>query len=81
MIAGRVQWREPHSPLPRRRGLAAFDFADGSLIVTEAGSRKRASLHVVSSDDLELHDPGGMEVLEADFGAFAAVLRLRNYTL
>jgi formamidopyrimidine-DNA glycosylase len=82
MIAGRLQWRPPASKLPGRRGLAAFDFADGTLILTEAGSKRRASLHVVRGKDaLRAHDPGGLEVLEADREGFAEAIGRANHTL
>ncbi|MFQ5973599.1 MAG: Fpg/Nei family DNA glycosylase [Alphaproteobacteria bacterium] len=82
MIAGRLQWRPPASKLPGRRGLAAFDFANGTLILTEAGSKKRASLHLVRGEGgLRAHDPGGLEVLEADQASFAAAIGHTNHTL
>ena len=83
MIAGRLHWAKPRAKLPGgRRGLAAFDFANGTLVLTEAGSRKRASLHVVSGDDgLRALDPGGLEVLDAGFDAFAERLTSSNHTL
>lgn len=82
MIAGRFRWRDRGAKLPGKIGLAAFDFPDGSLILTEASSKKRASLHVVrGEDDLAKHDPGGLEVLESGAPAFAARLRSRNHTL
>jgi len=82
MIAGRFRWRPPGAKVPGRLGLAAFDFPDGTLVLTEAGTKKRASLHVVRGEAaLAAHDPGGLEVLEADRAAFAAVLRRRNHTL
>jgi formamidopyrimidine-DNA glycosylase len=82
MVAGRLRWRPPAAALPRKSGLAAFDFATGSLLLTEAGSKRRASLHVVrGSEALASHDPGGLEVLEADEAAFCARLRLENRTL
>ena len=60
MIAGRFQWRPPGAPVPRKRGHAAFDFKDGTLILTEASSHKRASLHLVRGEAaLRDHDPGG----------------------
>jgi formamidopyrimidine-DNA glycosylase len=63
MIAGRLHWRAPGVKLSGRNHLAAFDFADGSLILTEAGTKRRASLHVVSGESaLEAMDPGGLEV-------------------
>src|SRR5438128_6084347 len=82
MIAGRLHWREPGVKLPAKRALAAFDFAEGSLLLTEAGSQKRASLHVVRGEDgLRALDPGGLEVLGADLDAFSAALRSENHTL
>ena len=82
MIAGRLRWKDPGVAVPRRRGLAAFDFEDGSILLTEASTKKRASLYVVQGrEGLAEHDRGGLEVLEADEAAFAARLRLRNHTL
>src|SRR5580658_11366993 len=67
MIAGRLHWKQPGVKLAGRLALAAFDFPHGSLLLTEAGSRKRASLHVVAGETaLRALDPGGLEVLEAD---------------
>jgi len=79
MIAGRLHWRAPGAKLGGRNALAALDFADGSLVLTEAGSRKRASLHVVES--LAALDPGGLEVLSASLDEFAAALTSANHTL
>src|SRR5208282_2883703 len=63
-------------------GLAAFDFANGTLLWTEAGSQKRASLHVVAGEDgLSALDPGGLEVLDSDLESFAAALTSANHTL
>ncbi|HKQ60838.1 MAG TPA: DNA-formamidopyrimidine glycosylase family protein [Candidatus Polarisedimenticolaceae bacterium] len=82
MIAGRLRWKPPGAKLPGRIGLAAFDFAPGTLLLTEAGSKRRASLHVVRGRAaLARHDPGGLEVLEADLGAFRAVLARERHTL
>ncbi len=83
MIAGRLYWREPAAKLPGgRRGLAAFDFSHGTLTLTEAGSKKRASLHVVQDEGaLRKYDPGGLEILECDLDAFSQRLRSRNHTL
>ena len=82
MIAGRLHWRERGVKIPAKRGLAAFDFARGSLLLTEAGSKKRASLHVVhGEEELRALDPGGLEVLEASGEAFAAQLTKSNHTL
>ena len=82
MIAGRLRWRGPGAKIPARFGLVAFDFAPGTLLLTEAGSKKRAAIHVVrGADALAEHDPGGLELFEADVDAFGAVLRRENHTL
>ncbi|HEX2661861.1 MAG TPA: DNA-formamidopyrimidine glycosylase family protein [Candidatus Acidoferrum sp.] len=82
MIAGRLHWRARGAKVSPPRGLAAFDFPAGSLLWTEAGSQKRASLHVVSGEaGLRELDPGGIEVLESDSSEFAAVLLSANHTL
>jgi formamidopyrimidine-DNA glycosylase len=82
MIAGRLHWREPGAKLAARQSLAAFDFDSGSLTLTEAGSKKRASLHVVQgAGSLDSLDPGGIEPLSATFNEFAARLTLENHTL
>lgn len=86
MIAGRLQWHdgEHHADAkpPARRGLATFAFDTGTLVLTEAGTKRRASLHVVSGEaGLAALDPGGLEVLSADEDAFAARLGTVNHTL
>jgi formamidopyrimidine-DNA glycosylase len=82
MIAGRFRWKVPRAPIPGRVGLLALDFEHGALVLTEAGSKRRASLHVVAgADALTEHDPGGLEVLEADLRAFDRALRRDNHTL
>ena len=82
MIAGRLRWREPGAAIPGKVGLAAFDFPDGSLILTEAGSRKQASLHIVRGEAaVAALDPGGADVFSIDLPAFAAALRAANHTL
>ncbi len=82
MIAGRLRWRDPGAPIPGKLGLAAFDFSSGTLLLTEASSKKRASLHLVrGEEDLRVLDPGGLEVLEASREAFRARLLLENHTL
>ncbi len=82
MIAGRLHWRPPGAALPRRLGLAGFDFADGTLVLTEAGSKKRASIHLVrGTDGLARHDPGGLEILEADLAAFRQALLRESHTV
>jgi len=82
MIAGRLRWRKPGARPPGRGGLAAFAFPHGTLVVTEASTRKRASLHVVAGEDaLRAHDPGGAEPLELDLAGFRAVLARESHTL
>jgi formamidopyrimidine-DNA glycosylase len=82
MIAGRLRWRPPGAKSPGKIGLAAFDFPDGTLLLTEAGSKKRASLHLVrGAAAVAAHDPGGIEVLDADRDAFAAVLAGVKHTV
>jgi formamidopyrimidine-DNA glycosylase len=82
MIAGRFHWRGANAKIPARIGAAAFDFENGSLILTEAGTKKRASLYVVKgASQLREHDPGGLEVLEADEPAFRAALSREAHTL
>jgi formamidopyrimidine-DNA glycosylase len=82
MIAGRLHWRPRGAKVPGRVGLAAVDFASGTLLLTEAGTRKRAALHVVRGEAaLAAQDPGGLEVLAADLPAFRAALTRENHTL
>ena len=82
MIAGRLHWRERGAKLAGRNSLAAFDFANGSLVLTEAGTKHRASLHVVSGEEGLLSlDPGGIDVLACDLEAFRGVLSSENHTL
>jgi len=82
MIAGRLRWKAAGAALTGRMSLAAFDFSDGTLILTEAGSKKRASLHVVAGEQaLDDHDPGGLEVLGASKEAFATRLAGERRTL
>src|SRR5690349_6591711 len=82
MIAGRFRWKPAGTKVPGKVGLLAVDFDAGTLILTEAGSKRRASLHVVQGREaLAQHDPGGLEVLEADLAAFAEALRRENHTL
>ena len=82
MIAGRFQWKEPGAKIPGRLGLAAFDLAEGTLLFTEAGSKRRASLYVVCGRDaVAAHDPGGIEVIDLDFETFDSRLRSENHTL
>ena len=82
MIAGRFRWRAAGAPIPGKVGLCALDFAHGSLVLTEAGTKRQASLHVVEGRaSLARHNRGGLEVLEADAAAFAEALRRENHTL
>ena len=82
MIAGRFRWRARGVTVPARNGLAAFDFPTGSLLMTEASSKKRASLHVVRGEEgLAEHDPGGLEVLESSLAEFSERVRSKNHTL
>src|SRR5262245_41988870 len=82
MIAGRLHWHPRGAKPPARRGLAAFDFENGTLLLTEAGTKKRASLHVVQgSAGLDAHDRGGVQPLDSDFDAFRAALTRENHTL
>lgn len=82
MIAGRLHWREPGAKLAGRISLAAFDFPAGTLVLTEAGTKKRASLHVVAGEAaLAAHDPGGIDVMACSRREFAAVLARENRTL
>ena len=82
MIAGRFHWKKAGTKPTRKIDLVAFHFDSGTMLLTEAGSKKRASLHVVEGEaGLAGHDPGGLEVLEADLDAFAEVLKRRNHTL
>ena len=82
MISGRLRWKPTGAKIPGRLGLASLDFDHGALIITEAATRKRASLHVVHGrESLTAHDPGGMEVLKAPLDAFAGRLRSQRRTL
>jgi formamidopyrimidine-DNA glycosylase len=82
MIAGRLHWRRAGTRPPGKIGLAAFDFDDGTLVMTEAGSRRRAAIHLVQGQAaLSEHDPGGIEVLDADFESFRTAVLRENHTL
>jgi formamidopyrimidine-DNA glycosylase len=82
MIAGRLHWRSPGAKLTGRNSLAAFDFPGGSLVLTEAGTKRRASLHVLSGEEgLRSIDPGGIDVFSSDFNSFQAALTAENRTL
>ena len=82
MIAGRFRWKPPGATIPGKVGLLALDFENGTLILTEAGSKRQASLYVVQGEAaLAQHEPGGLEVMNADLTAFEQTLRRGNHTL
>ena len=82
MIAGRLHWRASGAKLAGRQNLAAFDFPHGSLTLTEAGNKRRASLHIVSGEEgLRSMDPGGIDVFASDLESFRAALTMENRTL
>lgn len=82
MIAGRLHWKKREAKLGGRQNLAAFDFPEGSLVLTEAGSKHRASLHLVSGEEnLAAFDAGGTDVFAADLDSFRSVLTAENHTL
>jgi formamidopyrimidine-DNA glycosylase len=82
MIAGRFRWKERGAAIPGKVGLAAFDFDNGTLLLTEAGSKRQASLYFArGTEDLSQHDPGGLEPLDSSLAEFAAVLRRENHTV
>jgi formamidopyrimidine-DNA glycosylase len=82
MIAGRLHWKPPQARLAGRNALAAFDFPSGSLVLTEAGSKRRASLHVLRGEEaLHAIDPGGVEIFSTDLEGFRAALTAENRTL
>jgi formamidopyrimidine-DNA glycosylase len=82
MIAGRLHWRPPGAKLGGRQNLAAFDFPNGSLVLTEAGTKRRASLHLLEGEEgLRSIDPGGIEISSANLDSFRAALTAENRTL
>jgi formamidopyrimidine-DNA glycosylase len=82
MVAGRLHWRPPNAKLSGRHSLAGFDFPNGSLVLTEAGSKRRASLHVLSGQEgLDSVDPGGIEIFTSDLNSFRGALMAENRTL
>ncbi len=82
MIAGRLHWKSPRAKLAGRNALAAFDFPNGSLVLTEAGSKRRASLYVVRGEEaLQAMDPGGVEIFLVDLNEFRSALSIENRTL
>lgn len=82
MIAGRFKWLAPGAKVPGKVGLAAFDFENGTLVLTEAGSKRRASIHIVRGEDaLRALDPGGLEPLEMSLDQFRSALTRERHTL
>ena len=82
MIAGRFKWLAAGAKLPGKMGLAAFDFPNGTLLLTEAGSKRRASIHIVRGEEsVRIHDPGGIEPLEISIDEFRAALTHERHTL
>jgi len=81
MVAGRFRWNEEPMSVPKRGGLAAFDFSTGSLLLTEAGTKRRASLSVIRSDDLADVDPGGIEIADVTLAEFTDALLAGRHTL
>src|SRR5512145_3438638 len=82
MIAGRLHWKPRGAKIARKYGQAAFDFANGTLLLTEAGTKKRASIYLVRGEAaLREHDPGGLEVLDANISSFREALTRENHTL
>jgi len=82
MIAGRLRWREPGAAIPGKVGLAAFDFAAGTALLTEAGSKRQASIHILrGAHEVAALDPQGLEVFDADLPSFAERLTRANHTL
>ena len=82
MIAGRLHWRQPGAKLAGRQSLAAFDFPNGSLVLTEAGTKHRASLHVLAGEKgLRSIDPGGIDIFASDLSSFRDALTFENRTL
>ncbi|KAA3613098.1 MAG: formamidopyrimidine-DNA glycosylase [Calditrichaeota bacterium] len=82
MISGRLYWRKPEYKMSIKRDLATFDFDDGSLLITEAATKKRASLHLVKGrEQLELFNPGGLEIFSTSFDEFKNAITEENHTL
>jgi formamidopyrimidine-DNA glycosylase len=82
MIAGRLHWKPAGTKVPARIGVAAFDVSTGTLVMTEAGTKKRAAIHLVRGEAaLREHDPGGLEVFDVDLAAFGAALTAESHTL
>jgi formamidopyrimidine-DNA glycosylase len=81
MVAGRLKWADAPMSIPKRNGLAAFDFSSGSLLLTEAGTKRRTSLSIVRTADLPGIDPGGIEIADATIGEFSDALLAERHAL
>lgn len=81
MVAGRFRWSEEPKPIPKRGGLAAMDFSTGSLLLTEAGTKRRASMSILRGEDLHSIDPGGIEIADASLAEFTSALQTKRHTL
>ncbi|GMR01776.1 MAG: Fpg/Nei family DNA glycosylase [Acidimicrobiia bacterium] len=81
MVAGRFKWSDEPKSIPKRGGLAAIDFSTGSLLLTEAGTKRRASMSILDSEVLDSVDPGGIEIADASLDEFGAALRTNRHTL
>ena len=81
MVAGRFKWSSEPKPIPKRGGLVSMDFSTGSLLLTEAGTRRRASMSILRDEDLDSIDPGGIEIGDASLDAFASALQTNRHTL
>ncbi|MCL1600124.1 MAG: formamidopyrimidine-DNA glycosylase [Actinomycetia bacterium] len=81
MVAGRFRWSDEPKPIPKRGGLMSMDFSTGSLLLTEAGTRRRASMSVLRDKDLDSIDPGGIEIADASRAEFAAAFQTNRHTL
>ncbi len=82
MVLGRLHWKKPGAPIPKGKGLAAFDFEHGTLLLVEHGSKRRAALHLVQGrEQLKAFERGGLEVMDTDEAGFAAALGRDNHTL
>lgn len=81
MVAGRFRWNDEPKPIPKRGGLVSIDFSTGSLLLTEAGTKRRASMSILRDEDLDAIDPGGIEIGDASLDAFASALQTNRHTL
>jgi formamidopyrimidine-DNA glycosylase len=81
MVAGRFRWSEAAKPIPKRGGLVSMDFSTGSLLLTEAGTKRRASMSVLRGEDLDSIDPGGIEIGDTSLEEFASALQTNRHTL